>query len=827
MINSLPIRLVAILAIILGSISSYAQCNIDNFTVEVSECQDGNTVNVTVDFDTNSPSSIGYQVITNTGFTVVQIDQFPYTLTLDGNCVTNYNVGIKDLSESDCEVTENIGVICCNIMCAVDAEIIELECTADQTILASIGVSLTGSLADSVDIYTNDEYISTQAIAETSMIDLPSLGPVQNLVVCEQGSMCCDTLDINDPCFCNIFDIHLAVTDCDPVMEAYYLRVDFETSSPSSDSFSLGRPGNPLGTHAYADLPVRVGPIEFIEDDNDIFILDQTDAFCFGFIPHMTLDSCNAVSCELSDLEASVDLDCENTGDATFTFSFDTSLESQGFEVNIDGENYGPYAYGQSEYSIGPVASDGISSSILQITDLADSECSISTEVTPVLCDCDIDNVAVTQFCNEDVLISVLLDFDANGSVSDSFDLISSVSTSRYAYSELPISISDLPTENIFLEIKDAINNSCSLTITEPLECVLECEITNFEVEVLSCEGLGFANLAFTFDHNDLSTDTVVLSYNGNELGNYIVQDTGVYIIPFLEIDCEIDFNSFGLAPINDPDCGTEFPLPNIDCCTPCVIDSTEITVTCLDNFSLSLLIDFEYDGNDTDTFDLFLNDELFGSFAYNQIPINTSVNSEIQGTVPYSFVFENCSLSDAIEYDCTEDCIVENIQLDTLDCNNGMFTALLNFDHSENNDSFLLFVNGLVDGTYPLDQLPISIGPYVADGEMEYTITISIQDEESCIGTLDIGAVDCGPNAIGEATINNIKWSTLPNGILINGISSFEQMTLIDLNGRIIEQQAINSDQLLIENSNRMHGLYFVRLQNQEGNIHTIKVIL
>ena len=60
-----------------------------------------------------------------------------------------------------------------------------------------------------------------------------------------------------------------------------------------------------------------------------------------------------------------------------------------------------------------------------------------------------------------------------------------------------------------------------------------------------------------------------------------------------------------------------------------------------------------------------------------------------------------------------------------------------------------------------------------------------------------------------------------------VEGISYFEKMSLVDLNGRVIQQENIYSDQLLIEKGVHSTGLYFVRLQNQKGNVHTIKIIL
>ena len=290
-----------------------SQCSLENLSVTIIDCVNDNNAGLVINFQSDTPSTIGYQIATQLGFEVVQYNQLPYTLIVSGNCITDYNLTVKDLSIADCEKTQNVGVICCDVMCNIETEITGLECIDNESILTAVDFNITGTNADSVDIFTNDNYVSTIAVSNGSPFLLPKLGPVQDLVICTQGTECCDTLDIFSPCYCNIFDVHAAVTDCDSIMEAYFLRIDFETTSPSSDSFSIGRTNNLLGTFAYEDVPVRVGPISFDENDNDIFIVDQVDILCFGFIPHNTLDSCEAITCELTDLDVLSTIDCDNS----------------------------------------------------------------------------------------------------------------------------------------------------------------------------------------------------------------------------------------------------------------------------------------------------------------------------------------------------------------------------------------------------------------------------------------------------------------------------------------------------------------------------------
>lgn len=830
------IYIALILTFLLSTVSAFAQCSIDNFTVITSNCIDENTIEVTVDFDSDTPSAIGYQLVTTLDFVVLQYSDFPYTLTIDPNCVTDYTIGVVDLSVTDCEVSQNIGVLCCEFECSIEVEVAAFECSDDLTsIIANLDINLEGSFEDSIDIYTNNNFISTVALANASAIELPSADPVLELIVCEQNNtMCCDTLDLVDPCFCNIFDITAAVSDCDPIMESYFLRIDFETTSLSSDSFNVGRLGNPLGRYAYTDLPVRVGPIGFEDNDDDIFILDQFDAFCFGFIPHTTLDSCDAISCEFSNLEVFADIDCENNGEATLEVSFNTSVESQGFLIEVNEETFGPFAYGQSVYSIGPISSESLGQFDVEVVDIENENCNISTSVIPISCDCSFDNLNTIQFCNADSLIAILIDFDPKDAVSDSFDLISASSTFRYAYVDLPINVTGLPTEDIELEIVDAINGNCSLSIMESLECVLECAITNFEVEVISCNSFGNLDLAFSFDYEDLSTQSLVLRYNGDILDFYTInEDSSAYTYSQLEVDCDIDFNSFSLAPINDPDCGADFVFTDISCCSVCDISNLNTNVNCVDETTVEISIDFDYDGPSTNIIDIYFENELFLSGTEDEL-FFPSITTNLPQAGDYTILVQtqNCEASDTISIDCTpideeEECFVENVVIDSIACDEGLFTAILNFDYQSEKDSFVILINNFPYDTSNLEELPLEIGPFNGNGFTEYDFSIFILNEDSCTGEFDLGTIDCEPNAIDENILSQIKWSTLPSGILVEGISTFNEWTLYDINGRKIQQNSISEDQFYIDSNDRTTGLYFIRLQDQDGNIHSIKIIL
>jgi len=97
-----------------------SQCSLENLSVTIIDCVNDNNAGLVINFQSDTPSTIGYQIATQLGFVVVQYNQLPYTLVVSGNCITDYNLTVKDLSIADCEETQNVGVICCDVMCNIE-----------------------------------------------------------------------------------------------------------------------------------------------------------------------------------------------------------------------------------------------------------------------------------------------------------------------------------------------------------------------------------------------------------------------------------------------------------------------------------------------------------------------------------------------------------------------------------------------------------------------------------------------------------------------------------------------------------------------------------
>lgn len=818
--------------IIMSAICTQAQCDFDNVNISASACYSLQEFSVDIDFTSDAPSAVGYNISANgASYGNYTYDDFPINVTgVDGNCFTDYLFVITDLADADCNTSGAVGVVCCDIDCSITINDVETVCTDNDEISIKIDVDLVGTFTDSLTLSSNDEYTITLATSEIqdSTLVIPSLGAVQNIMICEPNTDCCDTYIINNPCVCNITNVHTSVTDCDDDLMSYYLRLDFDVAQPASDTFVVGKPNNPLGRHAYNDLPVLIGPLTFDEQDGDIFILDTNDAFCFGFEEHETLDSCEAVQCNFTDINVIPSATCDADGNIMLTVDFDNDKESSGFLINVDGVVFGPFTYGEKDYTVGPLPANCSGDYLVEVVDVENMECSINTLVEGVCCDCELTDLTLLQYCNASTLDSVSIDFNFITPGSENFNLtINNTDYGTFLYDDLPLSVTILGSMDSELEIliSDELG-MCTISETIENECQTACAISGFEVEVINCQFDTLADLQFIFELDNFVDDSLELYYNDILLETYAADSSEAYNFSLFEVDCELDSYNFVISSQNDSDCFASFSLDAISCCDNCMIDSANVNVTCLDIDMQDVVLDFDYSGEMNDEFFVYLEDVVIASYTASELPVTISTQFP-SGEYSLEVEFEFCVAEIPFTIDCTEPCVVENLIVDTIGCSEGAFMVEIDFDHSVDSDSFALIVNGSSEGNYFLDDLPITAGPYMGDGITSYEFIVSVFDMESCLGTFDLGAIDCPDVGTYDPMLENVNWWSTGSGISISNLSDFQSLRVINLQGQIISQQEIRTDQVDITIDQGSLGIYFIELQTLAGSKHTLKVII
>jgi len=802
----------------------YAQCSISDYNVTYSECYASNTVDIIIDFESDSPSQAGYIATVNGGsLGVFQFDDLPFVASnFEGNCVSDYDVAVFDLADQECSASENLGIICCDIACDVIVLDAQFNCINSDSISINTKVQLVGSTSDSLFVYVNGGLLNTfdiDAINNDGIV-IPTIGQLQTLTICEQENICCTTIEIIDPCICNISQVSASILDCNDDSTEYYLRVDLEITDFVSDSFTLGIPGNNLGNHAYDDLPISVGPISFDDNGEEIFVLDLANSLCFDFVELVEVDDCESVSCALSNLEI-LPLECNHEGMSMLEVSFNTVKESEGFEILINGILIGNYNYGLSRYIVGPVDADCATSYEITIVDLEESSCQVSKLISPICCDCSIENLQVTQFCNGGSLDSLTINFNTNGVLSDSFLLTANSESNAYAYNQLPIKISTL-SDTIDLSVDDINFPQCNNFTTIISECISPCMLFDLDINIENCIAPNLADFVISFNHEGLLNDTIIVGMSDAEIGRIVVNENNSYTLIDIEFECNPEGSDFTISAANDSNCSANYVFT--ECCLPCNISEVVTDITCLDNFMTEINLDLEYDGDSTDILEFMVDGILIDSASYFTLPQVYSLPNLTDGEHFIEIIFPLCIYSETIDVDCTDECIVENLTVDTLGCTEGMFSVEIDFDHSEANDSFLILVNEANEGVFRLDDLPINIGPYSGDGTTEYEFTVSVFTLESCIEINNIGVIECTDVNVIDPVFSSVNWWSTVDGISLSGLENIKALRVYDVTGRKLYSQVVNHETVDIKLDTQINSIYLIQLISTEGKIRVIK---
>jgi len=181
----------------------------------------------------------------------------------------------------------------------------------------------------------------------------------------------------------------------------------------------------------------------------------------------------------------------------------------------------------------------------------------------------------------------------------------------------------------------------------------------------------------------------------------------------------------------------------------------------CVDNEFIAR-ISFKYE-NTSEQFHLSVNGADSGLYYYDDLPLWIGPLAA-DGITPYAFAVEDAeTMGCGYLYTmapfscCDEECEIEDFEAEVEDCENGEFWATINFDHENTGDQFQLYVNGADSGLFYYDDLPISVGPLVADGLTPYAFWAEDAETMGCGYLYTMYPVSCF-SFYGECDISNFK---------------------------------------------------------------------
>lgn len=461
---------------------------------------------------------------------------------------------------------------------------------------------------------------------------------------------------------------------------------------------------------------------------------------------------------------------------------------------------------------------------------------------------CEIWDVeADIQPCNEDGTFYVLLTFEYENVGDDGFRVQGGgYNHGDFSYDDLPVQLGPLEGDGTtiyeFVVIDNQIEGCSDWTEIGPIDCegAGECNIGEMEVEVLLCNDEGMFFTTLDFEYENVSEVGFNAYVNDEYFGEYDYEDLPIEIGP-LEGDGETIHNFF-IVDAEFVDCHGWHAIDPVDCEEggECEMGGLEIEILpCNEAGNFYTLIDFEYANVSEEGFKLFVNDDLFEMYEYEDLPIEVGP-LEGDGETSYHFlvrdiVYDDCASDGAIDpVDCEggNNCEIYDLDVEVLDCNEeGNFFAELNFEYAHVGEAgFDVYVNDDYFGGFLYNEIPVELGTLEGDGVTEYTFTVVDKTFDECETSKSIEPVDCDegskPQGMkGEAAI-------YPNPILSNGVlklndklSQPRDLYIYNIKGKeVFRKKNLKKSEINIAGYALDGGIYFYKLvtplKTYRGNI-------
>ena len=283
-------------------------------------------------------------------------------------------------------------------------------------------------------------------------------GNVQTLLVGGEGDFRIDNLCINPTAACDISDLIVEASPCNP-NNVFSVDLDFNYTG-TSDTFKLSVNDEIYGYYSYDDLPLTLSPFVGPTDEMVFEVADASDVNCYT---DTVLAAVNCDPCPLEEIEFREGPLC-----------FDNGTEGY-MEIDVIGAEIGdvlmitiPEAgYSETVVYEGvinpinftfPATGSGIYELIVcGISTNAIDDCCLSVPFTLDCGECMLSNlVAEPTPCDDNGQFYLEVDFDYQNT-SDSFYVYPDYNYA-YAYADLPVQVGpyDASPYDIFIEVTDA-----------------------------------------------------------------------------------------------------------------------------------------------------------------------------------------------------------------------------------------------------------------------------------------------------------------------------------------------------------------------------------
>ncbi|MBT8232964.1 MAG: hypothetical protein KJN84_10060, partial [Bacteroidia bacterium] len=631
-------------------------CEILDVIWEPIECENGVTY-VNISFDYANPGSQGF-TISERDFEYGDDYEYGDSLYTFGpvevDCNTLLTFYITDNENPDCEDHYTYpNIICCDTINCLIADILidSTHCINDSLVAFQLDLTTynVGTyfdvLLEDLTLFNTYPYDSLPVYIDS----FPSLGGSEILVtVTDSDSMYCGTeRQFDNPCFdtlCHIYDVFAEAHACNDD-NGFFVDVVFESENVGSEGFEIRGNGVSYGDDfQYGETYYTVGPL--IGDCSTLYefvIIDNENPDCNN---HYGFDApiCCGDSLECAIWDILVDItECNDDG----SYGLYVNFQYQGttndfFDVWAGNEFVGYYSYENLPIHIDTFYGRDAEYDLIRICDNDNDACCAVYEILGPDCgdeeECRIFEVfAEAHECNDNggFFVDVIFDYDNVGNEGFSIRGNGEIYGDDFEYGETYYTIGpllgDCETIYEFVVIDNQFDDCGGEFVFEEEICCGEeeaCRIFEVYAEASECYDDGGFFVDIEFDFHNVGDEGFTIRGNGEVYGDDFEYGETYYTIGPLLGDCETIYE-FVVIDNQFDDCGGEFVFEEEICCgdmMACEIRDIEIdSMSCNDDGSYSLVLNFIVEGNTNEFFDVWAGEEYVGFYRYDDLPVYIS----------------------------------------------------------------------------------------------------------------------------------------------------------------------------------------------------------
>lgn len=765
-----------------------SDCKISALKLEKTDCDSNNLFFVKLSFDHENTSTCFKLKINNDTYGVFDYSALPIKIgPLKGDCATARVFSVYDCVKPDvCNARIEMEKVCCTNECKIsNIKIEKTDCDSNNMFIAVISFKAE-NVSDSFLIKVNDKIYGKFKYGISAYKVGPLLGDCVTkfkfLIFdhkdahCAEdtlwGPVCCG----NTPDPCKLSGLNVVKTACDD-HDQFSLIINFDHSN-TSDCFHLFINNDLYNTFPYSSLPLKVGPFPGdCHTEYRLLIKDCKD-------PHCTLEKFIGVvccpppgDCKLSALDITKE-DCNSDNQFFVKINLQNINSSECFNVFVAGHTYGPFKYLDLPIRLGPFDGDCKTDYAFLIKDCVNPDCRIDKSIGKVCCtstgNCKIEGLRLDPDpCNPEGNFFVNLNFN-HENTSHCFKLkINNETFGVFEYSTLPVKIGplkgDCVTSRVFAVYDCERPDACFAKIEMDKVCcdsLPPCHLSNLNVHRTDCDANNEFFVSIDFKASNTS-GCFRIKGNGNNYGEFSYANLPVKLGPF-KGDCKTNYE-FLIQDCKNERCALENNL-GIVCCGggDCKLSELQLEKTeCFGDKQFYVYLKFNFTGV-SQCFRVRGNGHDYGEYKYGQLPIKLGPFIGDCNT-NYEFAVEDCVKTDChIGKELGKVCCdgsnakIYEVVMARTDCEpDSTFKVKFNFHYRDVSDSFNIFVNGRMHGTFGYNQLPVSTGPLLADCKTIYKIHLIDQKDSTIRIERFIERPCCHPN-IEECKIYEVKANPL-----------------------------------------------------------------